>query len=90
MTLLNIPEELVELRQTLRDFIEREVRPQEEPHRQEIQETGSFATYKDERQKMRKRSAELGFYALHMPEEVGGGGRLTLEVRRRRLRLPAG
>ena len=23
---------------------------------------------------MRKRSAELGFWTLHMPEEVGGGG----------------
>jgi acyl-CoA dehydrogenase len=70
----NVPEELVELRQSLRDFIDREVRPAEEAHRQEIQETGTFASYQDERQKMRKRSAELGFYTSHMPEEVGGGG----------------
>jgi acyl-CoA dehydrogenase len=74
MPLLNIPDELLELRQSLRDFIEREVRPLEDTHRQEIQETGTFATYDDERQKMRKRSAEVGFYTLHMPEEVGGGG----------------
>jgi alkylation response protein AidB-like acyl-CoA dehydrogenase len=72
--LLNIPDELFELRQTLRDFIDREIRPAEEAHRQEIQETGTFAEYQDERQKMRQRSAELGFYTLHMPEEVGGGG----------------
>ena len=72
--MFDIPEELVELRQSLRDFIDREVRPAEEAHRTEIQETGSFAGYKDERQKMRKRSADLGFYTLHMPEEVGGGG----------------
>jgi acyl-CoA dehydrogenase len=72
--LLSVPEELLELRQTLRDFIDREVRPAEEAHRQEIQETGTFAAYKDERQKMRKRSAELGFYTLHMPEEAGGAG----------------
>jgi alkylation response protein AidB-like acyl-CoA dehydrogenase len=71
---LNIPEELLELRTSLRQFIDREIRPLEESHRQEIQETGTFETMKDERMKVRKRSAELGFWALHMPEEVGGGG----------------
>jgi alkylation response protein AidB-like acyl-CoA dehydrogenase len=74
VALLNIPDELFELRQSLRDFIDREVRPAEEAHRQEIQETGTFAAYREERQKMRKRSAELGFYTLHMPQDVGGGG----------------
>jgi alkylation response protein AidB-like acyl-CoA dehydrogenase len=72
--LLNIPEELLELRATLRQFIDREVRSVEDGYRQEIQEIGTFEAYKDERQKMRKRSAELGFYSVHMPEEVGGGG----------------
>jgi acyl-CoA dehydrogenase len=72
--LQNIPDELVELRSSLRQFIDREVRPLEETHRREIQETGTFDTYKDERLKLRKRSAELGFWTLHMPEEVGGGG----------------
>lgn len=74
MPLLNIPEELLELRQTLRDFIDREIRPTEGSHRQEIQETGTFEAYKDERMKIRKRSAELGFWTLHMPEEVGEAG----------------
>lgn len=74
MPVLNIPEELLELRTSLRQFIEREIAPLEESHRQEIQETGNFETMKDERMKVRKRSAELGFWALHMPEEVGGGG----------------
>jgi acyl-CoA dehydrogenase len=69
-----IPQELIDLRESLTDFIEREVRPVEEGYRQEIQETGTFEAYKDERAKMRKRSAELGFFGLHMPEEVGGGG----------------
>jgi alkylation response protein AidB-like acyl-CoA dehydrogenase len=72
--MLDIPDELLELRQTLHDFIDREVRPAEEAHRQEIRETGTFAAYNDERLAMRKRSAQLGFYTLHMPEEVGGGG----------------
>ncbi len=74
MPLLNIPEEIVELRNTLRDFIEREVRPLEDSYRQEILDTGTFGAIKEESLKLRKRSAELGFYTLHMPEEVGGGG----------------
>jgi alkylation response protein AidB-like acyl-CoA dehydrogenase len=72
--LLNIPAELIELRSSLRQFLDREVRPIEDEHRLEIQETGTFEGLKDERAKLRKRSAELGFWTLHMPEEVGGGG----------------
>ncbi len=74
MPLLNIPEEILELRSTLRDFIQREVRPIEDSYRQEILDTGTFEAIKEETLKLRKRSAELGFYTLHMPEEVGGGG----------------
>ncbi|HEX8099926.1 MAG TPA: acyl-CoA dehydrogenase family protein [Actinomycetota bacterium] len=74
MAVINIPEELIELRTSLTQFIDREIRPMEEAHRQEIQETGAYEGMKDERMKVRKRSAELGFWALHMPEEVGGGG----------------
>src|SRR5438067_8545840 len=74
MPVLNIPEELIELRSSLQQFIDREVRPVEEQHRQEIQETGTFEAVKDEALKLRKRSAEVGFYGIHMPEEVGGGG----------------
>jgi acyl-CoA dehydrogenase len=72
--LLNIPEELLELRSSLRQFIEREVRPLEDQYRTEIQEKGTFAEYKAMRQKVRRRAAELGFWTVHMPEEVGGGG----------------
>jgi alkylation response protein AidB-like acyl-CoA dehydrogenase len=72
--LVDIPEELIELRAALRQFIDREVRPLEESFREEIQETGTFRSAREERLKLRKRSAELGFWGLHMPEEVGGGG----------------
>jgi alkylation response protein AidB-like acyl-CoA dehydrogenase len=68
-----IPEELIELRNTLRQFIDREVRPVEESYRQDVLE-GNYQVLKDERRKIRKRSAELGFWSLHMPEEVGGMG----------------
>src|SRR5438093_5588401 len=74
VALLNIPDELIELRSSLRQFLDREVRPIEDEHRQEIQETGVFEGLKDVRAKLRKRSAELGFWTLHMPEDVGGGG----------------
>src|SRR5436189_3118 len=48
---LNVPEEILELRRTLGDFIDREVRPVEDAHVQEIQETGTFAAAKEERLK---------------------------------------
>ncbi|MBA3551241.1 MAG: acyl-CoA/acyl-ACP dehydrogenase [Actinobacteria bacterium] len=70
----SIPEEVAELRASLSQFIDREVRPTEESYREEIQETGTFAALREEQLKMRKRSAEVGFWTLHMPESVGGGG----------------
>jgi acyl-CoA dehydrogenase len=73
MPVVEIPEELVELRASLRQFLDREVRPVEDSYRQGILE-GRYDFVKDERRKLRKRSAELGFWTLHMPEEVGGMG----------------
>ncbi len=73
MSVINIPDELIELRSSLTQFIDREVRPVEESYRQDVLE-GNYGPLKDERNKLRKRSAELGFWTLHMPEEVGGMG----------------
>jgi acyl-CoA dehydrogenase len=72
-SLLRIPDELLDLRAAFRDFLNREVRPIEEEHRQGIQE-GRLDRLKEEVVRVRRRSAELGFWGLHMPEEVGGGG----------------
>ena len=74
MSILNIPSELVELRQSILDFIEREVKPVETKYAQELQENGFIENAEEERKKIRKRSAELGFYTLHMPEDCGGSG----------------
>ncbi|HSL67575.1 MAG TPA: acyl-CoA dehydrogenase family protein, partial [Actinomycetota bacterium] len=74
MPVLRIPEEIEELRSSFRQFIDREVRPVEEANRQELQETGTFAAVDEERDRLRRRSADLGFWAVHMPEEVGGAG----------------
>jgi len=70
---IQIPDELLDLRSTLSQFVEREIRPIEEGFRREIGE-GRYDWLKDERRKIRKRSAELGFWSIHMPEEVGGMG----------------
>ena len=73
MPLIDIPSELLELRESFRQFLDREVRPVEESYRQNLLE-GRYEWVKEERRKLRKRSAELGFWTLHMPEEVGGMG----------------
>jgi acyl-CoA dehydrogenase len=73
VSVIQIPEELIELRASLRQFVDREVRPVEESYRRDLLD-GNYDFVKDERKKLRKRSAELGFWTLHMPEEVGGMG----------------
>ncbi|MFP5225476.1 MAG: acyl-CoA dehydrogenase family protein, partial [Actinomycetota bacterium] len=74
MSVIQIPSELLELRQSVRDFIDREIRPVEEEHAQELRETGTIASAEELRRRFRKKSAEIGFYGMHMPEEVGGMG----------------
>ena len=74
MPVVQVPEELREIRSAFGQFIEREVQAVEDAHRQELQETGVFEGLSKERKKLRRRSAELGFWGIHMPEDVGGGG----------------
>ncbi|HZA61169.1 MAG TPA: acyl-CoA dehydrogenase family protein [Actinomycetota bacterium] len=74
MSVIQIPDELVDLRASLRQFVDREVRQREDAHRQEIQETGTFAARRDVWQQIRRASAEAGFFTLHMPEDLGGAG----------------
>lgn len=72
--LLTIPDELRALTDSLRDFIDREARPREEPWRKEFQDTGTLPDLLDMKRELRKVSAAAGFYQLFMPEEVGGSG----------------
>jgi len=66
----------------LRSFIEKEVQPIQEKHREHFEnehrrlnEDGSLKPeVKATIDKVRMRSGELGYYAMHMPTEVGGGG----------------
>jgi alkylation response protein AidB-like acyl-CoA dehydrogenase len=52
------------LRQSIREFVERELRP----HADEWEEEGYFPDW------VFKRMGELGYLGLHYPEEYGGGG----------------
>ena len=65
-----IPSEYAELQRNLVDFVERELRPLEEaeldPERDEVPI--------ELRDRVRRRSAELGFYAPDFPEDLGGSG----------------
>ncbi|TXH44364.1 MAG: acyl-CoA dehydrogenase [Actinobacteria bacterium] len=75
----SVPEELQQLRTSFAAFVDREVRPLEDelapefwsacPDRELIEKVAD---------KVRRRSAQEGFYAAHMPEEVGGQGLSTL------------
>jgi acyl-CoA dehydrogenase len=71
---VDLAPELVELRTSLRQFVDREVRPVEDAHRPELQERSTFDGMPEERRRLRARSADLGFWTVHMPESVGGGG----------------
>ena len=57
MTVVQLPEELVALREAIRTFIQREIAPKEALYAQEITETGTFAALEQEKKALRKRSA---------------------------------
>jgi alkylation response protein AidB-like acyl-CoA dehydrogenase len=65
-----IPSEYADLQRNLTDYVERELRPLEQqeldPEKDEIPA--------ELRDRVRRRSAELGFYAADFPEDLGGSG----------------
>src|SRR5688500_14580113 len=66
----HIPPEYAELQRNLVDFVDRELRPLEEEHLDP--EVDDIPV--ELRDRVRRRSAELGFYAADFPEDVGGSG----------------
>ncbi|MGH2829101.1 MAG: acyl-CoA dehydrogenase family protein [Actinomycetota bacterium] len=74
----SVPAELDEVRSSFRAFLDREVRPVEDSFKQQLQED----VFTDEMQQagmaLRRKSAEVGYYGAHLPEEVGGWGLSTL------------
>lgn len=66
----SLPPEVEDLRRSLRDFIDRELRPLEEKELNPDKDDLPLELW----QQVRRRSAELGFYAPDFPEEFGGAG----------------
>ncbi len=63
-----IPQEYVLLRDQFRRFLEKEIRPYEEKYKFEN------AVPYEVHMEVRRLSRKAGFYGIHLPEEVGGGG----------------
>ena len=68
-------QEALMMQETLRKFITEELLPLQEKHRLDRE----VPPPADLRMKIRKRSVELGFYGIDMPEEVGGGNISTVD-----------
>ncbi len=66
----SIPEEYAELQRNMTGFIDRELRPLEEAELDPEEDDVPVEL----RDRIRRRSAELGFYAADFPEDVGGSG----------------
>ncbi len=64
-----IPDEYAELQNNLTSYIDRELRPLEEELDKEKDDVPV-----ELRDRVRRRSAELGFYAADFPEDLGGSG----------------
>jgi len=71
-----LPEEIRQLCASLRRFIKKELLPKES----DIDGDGEFDSRRELIGWTRKRSVELGFFGIFMPEEVGGGGLGALAV----------
>ncbi len=69
-----IPQDYQDLLASFRSFLEREVRPVEEFYAVQIQDDVFTEEMREAGLALRRKSAELGFYAAHMPESVGGQG----------------
>jgi alkylation response protein AidB-like acyl-CoA dehydrogenase len=65
----DIPDEYAELQSNLTSYIDRELRPLEEELDKEKDDVPV-----ELRDRVRRRSAELGFYAADFPEDLGGSG----------------
>ena len=73
-----VPVEYEEVVRSFRSFIGREVRPVEARFAERLHDDAFDDEMREAGLALRRRSAELGFYAAHMPEEVGGWGASNL------------
>lgn len=73
-----VPQELQEVRASFLQFLEREVRPVEERYQVELHDDSFTPEMRGAAKEIRRKSAEVGYYGAHLPEEVGGWGLSTL------------
>lgn len=66
----SIPDEYAQLQRNITDFIDRELRPLEDSELDPEEDDVPVEL----RDRIRRRSAELGFYAADFPEDLGGSG----------------
>lgn len=66
--------EIGELLASIRAFVEREVLPLEEQHRDVVSGESITPEFFELCRRVQRRSVEAGFHALFMPEEAGGAG----------------
>ena len=69
----NVAPEIKELCAGIRQFIEREVLPMEDEHRELIEAGEVNQEFFDLCADVMQRSVKAGYFALYMPEDVGGG-----------------
>ncbi len=69
-----LPEDIRQITDSVQKFMDRTVLPLEREH-SDICEDGKFSKEVHELgAKIRKQSVDLGYYTIHMPEEMGGAG----------------
>ncbi len=66
----SLPPEIVELRDKIRGFIDKEV----EPAANELENSKDLRLWRDHIVRLRKRAHELGLWLPHMPKDLGGMG----------------
>lgn len=69
-----VPEEVVDVCDAIKAFIDREVRPLEEEHRGELVAEGITPHLYEVAKDVMAKSVAAGFYGLGMPADIGGGG----------------
>lgn len=69
-----VPDEITDVCDAIRTFIDREVRPLEEAHREELNTEGITPHLYDVAKGVMAKSVAAGFYGLGMPTDIGGGG----------------
>jgi len=67
-------EDVAQINDAIQRFMDKEVLPLEEKNKEQVKEGKFNEKVLELGALIRKKSVELGYYTLHMPESVGGGG----------------